>query len=237
MINGWNKEQISDAARIILTPLGGVPNVISFTNLNNYGDTMNDEVIVKTIRDYQSRGAGSTYERWDCRIRDDRLSRELDINMVNSEPVNRERRKRSAAMALIDSNDSDKQSTEAGPACLIVVPVQMEQPSPEKMEELMDKIDFLSRQVAVLSDVIKNNHQEHGTALQNIEVTQETLAEKQVQIADTQVSITNELTSTRKDLDASRIECEQKRFAKRSQAGKMSIVSKDRNELRAKLAR
>ena len=240
-INGWNDAQISDATRIRLTTLGEVPIIISFTK--NYGDTINDEVIVQTIRDYAARKE-ATYERWDRNpasggtqtSRNDRLRRDLDIDMVNPGPAQGSRRKRSTEVALDESDDSDEQSSESDQstamrrkrtarlvdpgnsdqqaASAVVAPVG--QPS---LQEIMDELKDLKRQVAELS---ADNH-DQGAVLQDINAK------------------TTEQLSLRQDLEVTRQERDDERFAKRSQAGKMSVVTaklnvtiQERNELQAK---
>jgi len=243
MINGWNKEQISDATRIQLHKFDSAPIIVTYTT--NYGDTMDDDVIYKTIRDYAARKE-ATYERWDRDLtsrgtntsKNDRLQRDLDIDMVSPGPAQASRRKRSAEVALDESDDSDEQSAESDQptamrlkrtarlidprtsgqqaASAIVAPVG--QPSPEKINELMDKVDYLTRQVAVLTSTINANHQESSVLLQTV--------------ADNDAKE----TILCQQLDTTTRERDDERLAKRSQAGKMSVVSKDRNELRVKLA-
>jgi hypothetical protein len=132
-------------------------------------------------------------------------------------------------VALDESDDSDEQSSESDqPTAIrlkrtarlidpgnsdqqaaVVAPVG--QPS---LQEIMDELKDLKRQVAALSA----DNQDQGAVLQDINAK------------------TTEQLSLRQDLDVTRQERDDERLAKRSQAGKMSVVSKDRNELRVKLA-
>jgi hypothetical protein len=84
----WNELQASDDAKVRLYPVQFEPNIVTFTKTP--GETLEDHFITKTIREHQQRG--ETYEFWEC----DRLSKELEIDMVNQGPVEGHRKRKQA---------------------------------------------------------------------------------------------------------------------------------------------
>jgi len=78
VIASWNEQQASEDAKIRLHPMQFEPSIVTFTKAS--GETMEDHFITKTIREHQQRGDGTTWTR-------DRLSKELEIDMVNQGPV------------------------------------------------------------------------------------------------------------------------------------------------------
>jgi hypothetical protein len=78
---------LSEDAKITLYPVGLEPKIVTFTKTP--GDTMEDHFITKTIRAQQA-VEGSSYERWECA----RLSKELEIDMVDKGQVEGHRKRK-----------------------------------------------------------------------------------------------------------------------------------------------
>jgi hypothetical protein len=247
-INNWNQSQSSNEAKIQFQNLPFEGNIISFTKAA--GDTANDHAMVMIIRDYAER-KDATYERWDHASKDtqtsrnDRLRRDLDIDMVNPGPAQGSRRKRSAEVALDESDDSDEQSAESDQptAMRLKRTARLIDPGnsgPARFSSVVDDISLDGSEesnanisYARLTQILE----EHERRLQQVfkEELQRQLAPQSSVLQDINAKTTEQL-SLRQDLEVTRQERDDERLAKRSQAGKMSVVSKDRNELRVKLA-
>ena len=87
VIGAWNDQMLSEDAKIKLFAVEPEPKIVTFTRIP--GETMEDHFITKTIRAQQV-VEGSSYERWECA----RLSKELDIDMVDKGQVEGHRKRK-----------------------------------------------------------------------------------------------------------------------------------------------